>query len=144
MEIQAILDQLLADAGASRVTLRQEVAGQVFPVTSEALAPGTPSIRDVVTPNMPEQPVVLRVLAGEQVVQDDSAAAFPGDEPFHAMRALYGGMQAQIVTPVVRGERTVAIVSVHELRRTRAWTDHEVALCRAAAHRIGNVLAEQG
>ena len=44
MTLQDIVDTLLAETGASRVTLRQDVAGDTFPVTHEALAPGAGSI----------------------------------------------------------------------------------------------------
>ena len=46
------------------------MAGDVFPVTHEALADGTPSIKGVATPDMARQPVVLEVQQGRQVVQD--------------------------------------------------------------------------
>src|SRR5262249_30820784 len=46
-EIDAILSDLLAATGASRVTLRQSVPGDyAFPVTHEALASGVGSLRD--------------------------------------------------------------------------------------------------
>ena len=42
-EIDSILEGLLRDVGASRVTLRQDLPGDyAFPVTHEALAPGVP------------------------------------------------------------------------------------------------------
>ena len=41
-----VVQRLLADTGASRVTLRQDVAGSFFPVTHEALAEGVSSIKD--------------------------------------------------------------------------------------------------
>jgi GAF domain-containing protein len=138
-EIDAILGELLAATGASRVTLRQDVAGDVFPVTNEALADGTPSIRGVATPDMARQPVVLEVQQGRQVVQDDCLAA--SDEPhFRAMLELYGGLRAQIVTPVVRDGRVAAIVSLHQLGRTRCWTGAEIEAASEAARRVDEAL----
>src|SRR5262245_48683120 len=135
VEIDATLAELLAATDASRVTLRQEAPGDVFPVTHEALADGTPSIRGLATPGMSRQPVVLEVLTGRQVVQDDCLAA--SDEPhFREMLELYGGLRAQIVTPVVRDGSVVAIVSLHQLGRTRTWTAAEIAAAQAAADRI--------
>lgn len=139
-ELQALLDGLLAETGASRVTLRQDLAGDTFPVTNEALAPGVGSIMGVETPNMAGQPVVLEVTAGRQVVQDDCEPLFPSDRPFHEMRALYGGLRAQIVTPVLVAGSVAAIVSVHQLGRTRAWSDVEVAACNRAARSIAGLL----
>ena len=93
---------------------------------------------------MARQPVVLRVLAGEQVVQDDCNACFPDDEPFHAMLALYGGMRAQIVTPLVRGEETVAILSLHDLAAPRRWSAPEIAACDRAAQDLLSMIEPTG
>ncbi len=138
-EIDALLEELLAETGASRVTLRRDVPGDVFPVTHEVLAPGAPSIRDVETPNMSRQPVVLEVQKGRQVVQDDCLSAFD-DPDFQQMLELYGGMRAQIVTPILRDGRLVAIVSLHQLGRARRWTEKEVAAATRAAQRIRALL----
>jgi len=138
-EIDAILEELLAVTGASRVTLRRDVPGDVFPVTNEALADGTASIKGVATPKMARQPVVLEVQQGRQVVQDDCSAA-SGEPHFRAMLELYGGLRAQIVTPVVRDGRVVAIVSLHQLGRTRQWTADEIEAAGTAARRVGEAL----
>ena len=138
-EIDAILQELLAATGGSRVTLRQDVPGDVYPVTHEALADRVSPIKGVETPDMGRQPVVLEILQGRQVVQDDCVAA--SDEPhFREMLELYGGLRAQIVTPVVRGGRVAAIVSLHQLGRTRHWTDDEIAAATRAAEQVGGSL----
>lgn len=138
-EIDAILEELLASTGASRVTLREDVPGDVFPVTHEARADGVGSIAGVATPDMARQPVVLEVGQGRQVVQDDCLAA--STEPhFRAMLDLYGGLRAQIVTPVVRAGRVDAIVSLHQLGRTRRWSAEEIASAQRAADRVGELL----
>jgi GAF domain-containing protein len=140
-EIDAILADLLAETGASRVTLRRDLPGDyAFPVTNEALAPGVGSLREEHTVDLRTQPVALEVAAGRQVVQDDSATAFD-DPAFHRMRAIYGGLAAQIVTPVARDEGGVAgIVSVHQLGNPRHWTEAEVEACRNAVTRLGELL----
>src|SRR5438552_4947541 len=125
---------MLARTGASRVTLRQNLPGDyAFPVTREALAPGVGSLREERTVDLRTQPVAIEVAAGRQVVQDDCAAA--SDDPaFHRMREVYGGLAAQIVTPVIpEGDGVVGIVSVHELRTPRQWTAAEIEACRTAA-----------
>jgi|SRR5581483_5379104 len=138
-EIDPILSDLLATTGASRVTLRQDMPGDVFPVTNEVLAEGAEPIKGLATPNMASQPVVLEVQQGRQVVQDDCLAA--SDEPhFREMLELYGGMRAQIVTPIVRDGRVVAIVSLHQLGRTRRWTEDEVAAASETARKVGELL----
>src|SRR5437763_10710017 len=137
-EIDEILGELLAATGASRVTVRQDLAGDVFPVTYEALADGTPSIKGVATPDMARQPVVLEVQQGRQVVQDDCLAA-SAEPHFREMLELYGGLRAQIVTPVVRAGRVEAIVSLHQLDRTRAWPEDQIEAARETARRGGEL-----
>jgi GAF domain-containing protein len=133
--IDRVISDVLDDTGASRVTLRQDVPGDVFPVTHEALGSGVASIMNVATPKMSSQPVVVAVRRGEQVVQNDCLAAFDAPE-FREMLELYGGMRAQIVTPIFRNNEVHAILSVHQLGHTREWTAGEIARCTAAANEL--------
>ncbi|MGI9659204.1 MAG: hypothetical protein ACR2OD_09880 [Gaiellaceae bacterium] len=132
---------MLTELRGSRVTLRQETDGDVFPVTHEALAPGAPSIVGVETPNMAGQPVVLRVLAGQQVIQGDCVSEFVDDQPFQDMLELYGGMRAQIVTPIVIEGATKAIISLHLLGETRDWTGADAARCQVAVDDVYRALS---
>jgi GAF domain-containing protein len=138
--IQGILDGLLQATAASRVTLRQDLLGDyAFPVTYEALAPGVGSLRDERTVDLRGQPVVRELQRGRQVVQDDCRAAF--DEPaFQRMLETYGGLAAQVVTPVYVHGLLTAIVSVHQLGEPREWTADEIAACSEAAERVGRLL----
>jgi GAF domain-containing protein len=139
-EIEDVLQALLSSTGASRVTLRADVPGDyAFPVTHEALAPGVGSLRGERTVDLRNQPVALEVVAGRQVIQDDCAQAFD-DPAFHRMRETYGGLAAQIVTPVLSGGRVAGIVSLHQLGSPRRWTEEEIDACRAAATRVGELL----
>ena len=109
----------------------------------EALAPGTGSLRDDTT-DLTKQPVP-RVLAeqGGQVVQEDAAAAFPGDDGFHEMRERYGGMRAQIVTGCYRDGELVALLSVHDLHGSASFSEAERGHCRAAATAIAGMLDDE-
>jgi len=139
-EIEDVLQALLSSTGASRVTLREDVPGDyAFPVTHEALAPGVGSLRWERTVDLRNQPVALEVAAGRQVIQDDCAQAFD-DPAFHRMRETYGGLAAQIVTPVLSDGRVAGIVSLHQLGSPRHWTEEEIEACRAAATRVGALL----
>jgi GAF domain-containing protein len=139
-DIDAILADLLTRTGASRVTLRQNLPGDyAFPVTHEALAPGVGSLRDEHTVDLRTQPVALEVAAGRQVVQDDCAAAYH-DPAFHRMREVYGGLAAQIVTPVERDGAVIGIVSLHQLGAPREWTAAEIALCGETVERLRPLL----
>ena len=138
--LEDVLRDLLETTGASRVTLRRDVPGeQRFPVVEEVLAPGVGSIRDETTVHLPTQPVVLEVQRGVQVVQDDSARAYD-DPAFLRMLEAYGGLAAQIVTPVLREGRLEAILSLHQLGAPRRWTADEVAAASRAAARIEGLL----
>ena len=139
-EMGAILEQLRADTGASRVTLRRDLPGDyAFPVTDEALAPGVGSLREERTVDLRGQPVALEVAEGRQVVQDDCARAFD-DPAFQRMRETYGGLAAQIVTPVLVGGRVAGILSLHQLGSARRWSEDEIEVCRAAAARVAGLL----
>jgi len=139
-EIDALLQDLLAKTGASRVTLRQDVPGDyAFPVTHETLAPGAPSLREERTVDLKAQPVLAMLKSERQVVQDDCRAAF--EEPaFHQMLETYGGLAAQIVTPIFRDGRLVAIVSLHQLGNPRRWTVDEIAAASLATRRVGELV----
>lgn len=138
--LQEVVEKLLAATGASRCTLRRDVPDDFFPVTHEALAPGALSIRDERTTDLRKAPVVRQMLeTGRQVVQDDCASA--SDDPdFQRMLGLYGGLAAQIVTPVFVDGRLVAIVSLHQLGTPRRWSDDELALATAAGERVRTLL----
>jgi GAF domain-containing protein len=139
-EIEQALADLLDATGASRVTLRRDVPGDVaFPVTDEVLAPGAPSLRDERTVDLRTQPVALEVRAGRQVVQDDCATAYD-DPDFQRMLEVYGGLAAQIVTPVVLDGEVRGIVSLHQLERPRHWSDEEIAAATLTARRVGDLM----
>jgi GAF domain-containing protein len=139
-EIDAVLQSLLDETGASRVTLRQDLPGEyAFPVTHEALAPGAASLMHERTVDLRSQPVAIEVGQGRQVVQDDCAAA--SDDPaFHRMREIYGGLAAQVVTPVMPDGEVHGIVSLHQLGSPRRWTDDEIAACSAAAASVAELI----
>jgi GAF domain-containing protein len=139
-EIDDVLRALLGATGASRVTLRQDVPGDyAFPVTHEALAPGVGSLKDERTVDLRNQPVAREVASGRQVIQDDCARAYD-DPAFQRMRAAYGGLAAQIVTPVPVDAKIAGIISLHELESPRHWTEAEIEACRAAAARVAELL----
>ena len=138
--LAAVLEELLATTQASRVTLRRDVDGpSAFPVVEEALAPGVGSLRDERTVHLPTQPVVRDMKRGRQVVQDDCASSYD-DPAFQAMLVTYGGLRAQIVTPIQVDGRLEAILSLHQLGAPRRWTDDEIAAASAAADRLQELL----
>ena len=138
--IDDILEGLLAATGASRVTLREDMPGDyVFPVTHEALADGVNSLRGERTVDLRTQPVVLDLQKGRQVVQDDSRTAYD-DPAYQRMLEAYGGLAAQIVTPIFDGDHLRAVVSLHQLGLPRSWSVDEIAAATRAAERVRELL----
>jgi len=138
--IGSVLEDVRAGLRADRVTLRRDLPGDyAFPVTDEALGPGVGSLREERTVDLRTQPVVELLRRGEQVVQDDTRAAF-ADPAFQRMLDTYGGLAAQIVTPVFVDGRLEAIVSLHVLGEPRTWRDDDAAACRRAADRVRELL----
>ena len=138
--VEEVLQRLLTETRASRVTLRQDLPGDYpFPVTHEALAEGVQSLRDERTVHLPTQPVVLELQQGRQVVQDDCRAAYD-DPAFHEMLDAYGGLGAQIVTPIFVGDRLRAVLSLHQLWQCRRWSSEDVAAASSAAEEVGRLL----
>ena len=138
--VDEVLGDLLEATRASRVTLRRDLPDETaFPVVAEALAPGVASLREERSVHLPTQPVVREMLRGRQVVQDDASTAYD-DPAFQRMLDVYGGLAAQIVTPVMRDGALEAIVSVHQLGAPRRWTDDEIAAATRAAERVRELL----
>ena len=139
-ELTNVLRELLDETGASRVTLRRPQPGDyAFPVTDEALAQNVGSLREERTVDLRNQPVAIEVGAGRQVVQPDCATAYD-DPAFHRMRETYGGLAAQIVTPVLRNGELAGILSLHQLGARRRWTPDEAAAATRTAERVAALL----
>jgi GAF domain-containing protein len=134
--LDALVAALRQAVSVDRCTLRLDVAGDYFPVVHESRTPGTSTLIGDREISLQGQPVVDAILAGaEQVVQPASVAA--SDDPaFQAMLAHYGGLGAQIVTPVRDGEALLGIISLHHLGRPRDWSASDLALARAAAELV--------
>ncbi len=139
--LDAIVAALRERVDVDRCTLRLEVAGEYFPVVHEARTPGTGTLIGDRKVSLQGQPVVEAILAGaEQVVQPDCAVA-SNDPAFQAMLGHYGGLGAQIVTPVRDGAELLAIISLHHLGSPREWSERELTLARAGAELVRRLTA---
>jgi GAF domain-containing protein len=140
--LDAIVGALRETVAVDRCTLRLDRAGEYFPVAYESRTTRAGTLigdRDV---SLLGQPVVEAILAGaQQVVQTDSATSSV-DPAFQEMLRHYGGLGAQIVTPVREGERLLGIISLHHLGGTREWSEPELALARAAAELVRRLIGE--
>ena len=136
-EIQAELEAVARDLKVQRATLRLPSDESVFPIAYEHCEPGTHSIRDTPRLDMSKQPVVLKMQAGASQVVEDDCNVSTDDPGYHEMRAMFGGMQAQIVTANRNADgEIIGLLSLHDLTAPRVWTEAEAARARAAADRL--------
>jgi GAF domain-containing protein len=139
--LDAVVAALREQVGVDRCTLRLEVEGEYFPVVHESRTPGTGSLIGDRKVSLQGQPVVEAILGGaEQVVQPDCASASE-DPAFQAMLGHYGGLAAQIVTPVREGPALLGIISLHHLGSPREWSERELGLGRAGAEVVRRLIA---
>ena len=134
MAFQTLVDELLDATGASRVTLRLDTPGQVFPVVAEALAPGTRSIRDDVVIDLRSAATfqyLERTL--QPLVQNDVLEA---DEPPPPELIELYGVRAQMLAPVIKDGSLAGIVSVHYAPGPREWDGEDVAALTQTAEQV--------
>jgi len=141
--VQTILDELRKALDVQRCTFRRPILSAfAFPVAFESRADGINSLLGDFTVVQTGQPVINLLLSTRaQVVQADCSTA--SSEPhFHSMLKHYGGMRAQIVTPFIVGDELKGVLSIHELRHTRDWTEEAKKFGAAAVHMIGTLFEQ--
>ena len=138
---QAVLDEVRTKLNVQRCTLRRDVQGKgVFGVALESRSPGVRALLGDFTIVQSGQPVVQALLAKRaQVVQNDSRNA-TAEPAFQTMLDHYGDMRAQIVTPVVRNDGLVGVLSIHQLGTLRDWTKEETQYAWAATELLGEIM----
>jgi GAF domain-containing protein len=139
-KLSEITQGLLAATGASRTTVRLEGDGS-FPIVAEAVAPGIPSLSGTVVPNMTAAGT-FKFLEQERsiLVQRDLEDADPAPPP--ALIQAYGA-RAQMLAPILDGERLVGIVSVHQSGGPRDWTVEDVHALELAAAAATEAVGEE-
>ena len=141
--LRAIVSALRETVRVDRCTLRLDVAGDYFPVVHEDRTPDARTLIGDREVRLQGQPVVEAIRAGaEQVVQPDSTTASE-DPAFQRMLAHYGGLGAQVVTPVREGGRLLGIISLHHLGGPRDWGERELALARAGAELVARLVVQR-
>jgi maleate isomerase len=133
LDISRSLRDLLAETQASRVTLRLDVVGMNFPVVGEAVdsvaaLSGNHSLdqRNLAT-------VRHLMRTRDLLIQDDCRTSSPA--PPAALIGAYG-VKAQMLAPVLHGDRVLGWVSVHDCVRSRSWRGSDVQALRDTVHRI--------
>jgi maleate isomerase len=135
--LESLADALRLATGASRVTIRLRT-GEDFPVTAESLADDVPSLRDVQID--PRAGATFDFLSTERrlLVQSDVSRQELAPPP--EIVAMYG-IRSQMVAPVTRGDELAALISVHDVTRTRVWSEDEQAAIGRAATEVATLLA---
>ena len=132
------MTELLAATRASRTTLRMRTPGGDFPVIAEARGDGVRSLMGETGIDLRAAPTFIALERdGEILVQHDLLTADPAPPPELVERY---GARAQMLAPIRDGDAMVALVSVHEGRGPRPWTDEDVAALRRAASEVATVL----
>jgi maleate isomerase len=131
---QETVDELLEQTGASRVTVRLDTPGEVFPVVAEALREGMRSIVDDASIDL-RASTTFEFLEREKrsLIQEDCAA---GEYPAPPELIEFYGVKAQMLAPLVLDDRLVGIISVHFAPATRNWTSEDEAALDTAAKRV--------
>lgn len=139
--LDAIVGQLRTSIGVDRCTLRLEVPDEFFPVVHESLTGRAGTLIGDRSVSLQGQPVVEAILSGaRQVVQTDCPSASE-DPAFRRMLEHYGGLGAQIVTPVrAQDGRLLGIISLHHLGGARSWSHAEQGLARDGAELVALLL----
>jgi GAF domain-containing protein len=145
MALQAIVDGLLAELGASRVTLRLDTPGEVFPVRYEALAAGTASIiGDPSVGDLREVKTFQWVQREKRLLVQDDTAAPDLDPPVPpALLEVYRA-RSQMLAPVLRDGEVFGVISIHYSPGPRSWTAEEQAVLERARARVEEELAPPG
>jgi len=134
--LESLADGLRLATGASRVTIRLRT-GDDFPVTAESLADDVASLRGVYID--PRAGATFTYLSTQRrlLVQNDVADHELAPPP--EIVATYR-IRSQMVAPVVCGDELAALISVHDVMRTRAWSAAEQAAISRAATEVAALL----
>jgi GAF domain-containing protein len=134
----AAMAELLGVTRASRTTVRMRASGGDFPVIAEACGPGVRSLIGETGIDIRAAPTFIALERdGEMLIQGDLLAADPA--PPAALIERYGA-RAQMLAPIRDDSGLVVIVSVHESRGPRAWSDADAAALSRAATEIADAL----
>jgi maleate isomerase len=142
--LQAILDDLLRATDASRTTVRLDLPDRrlhVDTVAAEAVATGVKPIRNDSSLDQWAMPTIQFLVRERRLlVQNDFAVDGPPVSP--ALVSAYG-VQAQMLGPLVRDDRLLGWISVHQVGRSRTWSaEDQAALDQACSQALALLEAE--
>jgi hypothetical protein len=142
-EMTELLKELLVQTKASRTTIRIDLPNLGLEPSkpfAEAKRPEISSILQQVRTNMDKSGTINFMKREHRIlVQDDLLNADSSATPPTELIQVYG-TYAQMLAPVMRGEKLIAWISVHENTGARHWVDADVQTLQRATDRADAML----
>lgn len=144
-ELNRILADLLRTTEASRTTIRLDLPQFGFHVddpAGEARTDAAPALTGQTALDQRSLATVRWLEANKvSLIQPDCANADPA--PPEALMKFYG-VKAQMLGPIIRDDKLVGWISVHENRTTRQWSEADVDSLTSALKQVDGLLARNG
>ncbi len=135
---QALLDALRDQLDASRVTLRL-AQNQTVQLVAESVAAGVKSMSSGTQEDASRFPTYHYLeKTGQILAQDDLRQS--ETRPPRSLIDEYGTL-AQMLSPILVADHMAGVISVHQVGRTREWTEADVAALRVISAATGLLLS---
>ncbi len=132
--LRAVLLALLDATRASRTTIRLELAERNLDADRAVAEAAAPGVRSILLDDSLDQwamPTVQWIAAERRTLVQNDFSSGPPVSP--ALVDTYG-VQAQMLQPIVREDKMLGWLSVHQVGEPRRWADADIeALARAGA-----------
>ncbi len=139
--LRQVLVRLLQDVNASRCTIRLDIPTlglQVDAPAAEATAGGVRSVsQDTDLDQRSLSTVQWLDRHRRNLIQDDLEA---GDLPVPEVLTVNWNVKAQMLGPIVEGDRLVGWISVHQVGHPRHWLPEDEAGLSRAVSRVHDVI----
>jgi maleate isomerase len=132
-QLQTIADELRAELGASRVTVRLDPSLNL-PIVAEALAPGVPSLAAERSIDQMKAETVRWVVDHRRLLA--VADAVKGAPRTPRQMVERHGLRAFMIAPIFLRDQFVGSVSVHMNDGPRVWSAADQELAARAAARV--------
>lgn len=138
-QLQGLMEKLRERTGASRTTVRGRAGDDPVALLAESRAPGVESMADGQQPAaITAAPTYVELSATRTIlVQDDCREQ--GPRPPRSLIERYR-VYAQMLAPVLSGERMIGTISVHQQDQPRHWTEADIAALEEATVAVTAVL----
>jgi maleate isomerase len=140
-ELRRVTEVLLEETNAGRTTLRLDWPTwdlHVDDVSAEARQVGVASLEGATSIDQ-RQAETVRWLERERRLLVQRNCEEAEERPPSELLQLYG-VQAQMLGPVIRGDRLIGWLSVHELDGPRDWTSDDRNAVEEAIVRVNEIL----